>query len=130
MSSSDVSKAAAELVAAFGAHQRAAYFDAFAPAATFLFYNYPRLLNSRMEYESVWDQWEREGFRVLGCDSSDQHFTFLNDEICVFTHTVRTTLREGEGSICTGERETIVFQLIGGRWLGVHEHLSSDPTFS
>ena len=29
-----------------------------------------------------------------------------------------------------GERETIVFEKSGGRWLAIHEHLSPDPNFS
>ena len=53
-----------------------------------------------------------------------------SETVGIFTHTVRTTLAEGEGSVVTGERETIVFALRDGRWLGVHEHLSPDPTYT
>lgn len=53
----------------------------------------------------------------------------LSEDVAIFTHQVRTKLNTQEGVIETGERETIVFQLLNGIWLGVHEHLSSDPTF-
>ena len=53
----------------------------------------------------------------------------LGIDVAVFTHTVRTDLADGDGSITSGERETIIFQKIDGHWLGVHEHLSVDPTF-
>jgi hypothetical protein len=42
---------------------------------------------------------------------------------------VRTVLADGDSSVETGERETIVFQRFGTTWLGVHEHLSVDPVF-
>jgi len=129
MSHSQVLKAAADLVAAFGAHERDAYFASFAPQATFMFYNFERPLVDRADYESVWDGWERDGFHVLGCSSSNQVVTVLRDDVAVFTHTVRTQLKDGDGAITVGERETIVFQLIDGQWLGVHEHLSADPTY-
>jgi ketosteroid isomerase-like protein len=130
MSSAAVTKAATELVAAFGAHDTGAYFAAFAPSATFVFHNYDRPLVDRADYEAVWAGWEADGFAVLGCESSRQSVTMLRDEVAVFTHTVRTRLKDGEGSVTVGERETIVFQLFDGVWLGVHEHLSPDPTFT
>ncbi len=122
--------AAAAVVAAFARHDRDAYFDTFAPECTFLFYNAPTLLVNRVAYETEWDLWIKDGFHVLGCESSNGQVTMVSDTVGVFTHTVRTTLAEGEGSIVTGERETIVFALRDGRWLGVHEHLSSDPTYT
>lgn len=129
VSTSDVSVAATALVAAFGTHNRAEYFDAFAPSASFIFHNYEKVLESRSAYEKLWDEWVADGFKVLGCRSSNQQITMLGADVAVFTHTVRTDLADGDGSITTGERETIIFQKIDGRWLGVHEHLSIDPTF-
>jgi hypothetical protein len=126
----EVLKAAAHIVAAFGSHSREEYFDCFALEATFMFHNAPRLLASRLEYETEWAAWETEGFRVLSCTSHDGHVTLIGDNVAVFTHTVRTTLAGSPDDITTGERETIVFVLRDGRWLGVHEHLSIDPNFS
>ena len=124
---SEVSKAATALVAAFGAHDREAYFAAFAPSATFVFHNYDRVLASRDEYETLWDEWVAGGFRVLDCTSSNQTVTMLSPGVAVFTHSVRTQLADGDGVVTAAERETIVFQRFDGHWLGVHEHLSVDP---
>ena len=124
----EVTAAADALVAAFGAHDRAAYFAAFAPSATFVFHNCERVLASRDEYEAQWDEWVEGGFRVLGCRSSNQVVTMLSPGVAVFTHSVRTHLAGGEDVVTTAERETIVFQRFDGHWLGVHEHLSVDPT--
>ena len=130
MSAADeVAAAAANIVAAFGAHNRDAYFATFVPEATFLFHTSPRLLGNRAEYEQEWATWEQDGFRVLGCQSSDGQVRMIGSDCAVFTHTVRTTLADGAGSVETGERETIVFALRDGRWLGVHEHLSPDPNY-
>lgn len=129
MNHDEVMGAAAELVVAFGAHDRDAYFSCFAPSATFVFYNFDRVLTDRADYEAVWTSWEAEGFQVLGCQSLDQAVTMVDRDVAVFTHTVRTQLAGEQGPFTSGERETIVFQRIDGRWLGVHEHLSPDPTF-
>lgn len=126
----DVAHAAARVVAAFGAHDVQAYFACFAPEATFLFHNSDRLLSSRSEYEAQWREWESDGFQVLGCESSGGRVDAISHDVAVFTHTVRTRLANGDGAVETGERETIVFALRGGLWLGVHEHLSVDPTFA
>ena len=119
--------AATALVAAFGAHDREAYFAAFAPSATFVFHNYDQVLASRGEYEALWDEWVDEGFRVIGCASSNQAVTMLSPTVAVFTHRVRTQLAGGDDVVTTAERETIIFQRLDDHWLGVHEHLSVDP---
>jgi hypothetical protein len=125
----EVKAAAAGVVAAFSQHDRASYFGAFAPGATFIFHNSGSVLRSRAEYEELWRTWESEGFRVLGCTSLNPEVQVLDDNLAIFFHSVRTTLASGDGSMETGERETIVFQRINGVWLGVHEHLSVDPTY-
>lgn len=122
--------AAGDLVAAFATHDRARYFDSFAPDATFIFYNSDRVFRSRDEYETEWKEWEATGFKVLACTSLNSNVVVLTPDVAVFTHQVRTTLNTADGIINTGERETIVFQLINEKWLGVHEHLSLDPTFT
>lgn len=122
--------AARDLVAAFAAHDRERYFDSFAPNASFIFYSSDRVFQSRAEYESEWKDWEATGFKVLACTSLNSNIMLLASDVAVFTHQVRTTLNTADGVINTGERETIVFQLLDGRWLGVHEHLSADPTFT
>lgn len=124
----EVLEAAADLVAAFGAHDRERYFAAFAPDATFLFHTTPGMLGSRPAYEAEWASWEADGFRVLSCISRDQHVQGLGDGIAVFTHSVRTRTRDADGEHDLAERETIVFRREpDGRWLGVHEHLSPAP---
>ena len=61
MSAADeVLGAARHLVQVFGRHDTAAYFDCFAPDATFIFYTSPARLASRDEYQRLWRrrQWE------------------------------------------------------------------------
>lgn len=124
----EVRAASAALVAAFGAHDVAGYFGAFAPDATFLFYTTPRVIGSRAEYEEEWRSWEADGFRVLGCESRDGEVRMLTDDVAVFTHRVRTRVRMGGEAQQLAERETIVLRReADGRWLGVHEHLSAEP---
>ena len=122
-----VLSAAADLVAAFGAHESAAYFGAFAPEATFVFHTTPERLPDRASYERLWRRWEQEdGFRVHGCESSDPIVQLLGDA-AVFVHDVTTDLELGGSRETARERETIVFEHRGSRWLAVHEHLSPRP---
>jgi ketosteroid isomerase-like protein len=124
-----VARAAAALVDAFGRHDVDQYFAAFADDATFLFYATDRLLGSRQEYRQLWSEWEADGFRVLECQSINPRVDLLSHDVAVFTHHVRTEVETGGGQERLAERETIVFRREGdGRWLGVHEHLSPDPT--
>jgi ketosteroid isomerase-like protein len=125
----DVLRAAADLVAAFGRTDTEAYFEAFADQATFLFHTTPGVLASRAEYEALWRSWLDDGFRVHGCESSDQTVTFVGHggAVAVFTHRVRTDVTVGGERSVLQERETIVFARSTGRWLAVHEHLSPDP---
>ena len=97
---------------------------AFSPDATFVFHNHPTRLGSRAEYEQVWADWEREGFRVQGCRSTDQHVQLLTNDVAVFTHDVETDVSFGGEPETSRERETIVFRRGEGGWLAVHEHLS------
>jgi ketosteroid isomerase-like protein len=122
----EVLGAARALVAAFGSHDVARYFVSFADDASFLFHNTDELITSRSRYEQIWRGWERDGFQVLGCRSLDQRVQVLGPDVAIFTHRVRTRVA-GEAAELR-ERETIVFRRdSGGRWLGVHEHLSVDP---
>ncbi len=123
----DVLTFADRLVAAFGSHDVESYFSAFSEDASFLFHNVKRLIVSREEYRAEWRLWEeRDGFRVLSCQSSDRRINVLGD-VAVFTHRVATTARFGTEAVHSRERETIVFKRFpDGRWLGVHEHLSID----
>jgi uncharacterized protein (TIGR02246 family) len=125
---SEVMRAAAAIVTAYGAHDTQAYFAAFHPEATFLFYTSPERLGSREEFATEWERWEREdGFHVLSCRSSDQHVQVWG-EVAVFTHTIEGTVRTLDGDETSTERETIVFvRERDGRWLAVHEHLSPVP---
>jgi ketosteroid isomerase-like protein len=120
-----VAAAADALVHAFGNHNRDDYFAAFDSDATFLFYNSQRRFDSRAEYETEWRSWEADGFRVVGCTSTDQHVQLLAADVAVFTHRVATRVHVADGDHDLAERETIVFRRTAdGRWLGVHEHLS------
>ena len=123
---SAVLSAADALVGAFSRHDRAAYFEAFAPEATFLFYNLDRTLADRAAYEAEWALWEeRDGFRVLGCRSTDRRVQPVGD-VAIFTHAVETDVSVGGETVTNNERETIVFaRNNAGRWLAVHEHLSA-----
>jgi uncharacterized protein (TIGR02246 family) len=123
----EVQDAARRLVEAFGAHDTAAYFDAFSDDASFVFPNVGTTIGSRAEYQQIWATWEADGFRVEGCESSDQRVQVLTSDVAVFTHSVATRLA-GEAEP-QHERETIVFRRSEeGRWLGVHEHLSAAVT--
>jgi ketosteroid isomerase-like protein len=125
--SGSVLAAAASLVEAFGRHDVEAYFAAFHPEATFVFYTHPTPLRSRAAYEELWRSWEQDGFRVLSCASSDQHVQELGD-VAVFTHRVATRVRFGADEESLDERETIVFARSGEGWVAVHEHLSPAPS--
>ena len=124
----EVLEAARAIVDAYGHHDAPRYFASFDPDATFLFYTTPTLLRSRADYEAEWRRWETDGFRVLSCRSIEPEVQGLSEEVSVFTHRVRTRLRDGSGEHDLAERETIVFRRDpSGRWLGVHEHLSPEP---
>ena len=121
-------EAAAEVVAAFGSHDTEKYFRCFSPEASFLFYSSNRRLNSRQEYEEEWKSWEKDGFKVHSCLSSDAKVTLCAESrVAIFTHSVRTDLTMGGQRMTNCERETIVFEHVGGSWLAIHEHLSPDP---
>ena len=128
MSTTDeVLAAARQLVQAFGRHDTAAYFDCFAPDATFIFHTTPARLASRAEYQRLWRQWEDEDeFRVLSCTSAQPAVQDLG-EAGVFSHDVTTMIRTRTGEQTLSERETIVFRRDGDRWAAVHEHLSPQP---
>lgn len=114
------------LVGAFAAHDTDTYFAAFAEDASFVFHNHPERLTSRAQYRAVWNSWEQDGFRVLGCRSLEPMLTPVGDGVVVFTHRVRTLLDGAADEL--RERETIVLHReADGRWLAVHEHLSIDP---
>ena len=119
--------AAARLVDAFSRHDTEAYFAAFAADASFIFHNLDRVLTSRDAYRSEWQLWEsRDGFRVLGCRSSDQTIQMAGD-VAVFTHTVETDVSFGGEPMTNRERETILFRWEDGAWTAFHEHLSVLP---
>lgn len=126
MTETAVLAAADALVEAFARHDRDAYFAAFSPEATFVFHNLDHRLENRAAYEAEWALWEtRDGFRVLGCRSSDRRVQLLGD-VAVFTHAVETDVSFGGEAATNAERETIVFSRDAeGRWVAVHEHLSA-----
>lgn len=123
--------AAQRLIEAFARHDDKAYFAAFAPKASFIFYTTGAVLNSRADYERLWQEWEQDlGFHVLSCESSNQTVQLLG-EVGIFHHMVHTRLQTHDGQLELEERETIVFAYqTDNRWLAVHEHLSPAPVTS
>ena len=78
--------AARHRVQVFGRHDTAAYFDCFAPDATFIFHTSPARLASRDEYQRLWRQWEdQDDFRVRSCTSAQPVVQDLGDA-AVFSH--------------------------------------------
>jgi SnoaL-like domain len=127
----EVRQAAATLVTNFGAGRVPQYFGCFSADADFIFYTHNEHLTSRVAYEELWKSWEAEiNFKVLSCTSSDQHIRLLSPTAAVFTHNVSTTVSTTDGTDVVLERETIVFELINGSWIAVHEHLSPMPANS
>jgi ketosteroid isomerase-like protein len=124
----EVQAAADALIGAFAEGRLDDYFGAFAPDASFLFHTTERRLASVADYRALWDGWVRQdAFRVLSCVSTDQLIQVFGDT-AVFTHNVCTRVADRTAEQTLLERETIVFRLIDGRWLAVHEHLSPDPS--
>lgn len=120
----DALAAADRIIDDFAHHRRDAYFAGFAPDATFLFHNVDHRLESRQAYETLWAEWESEGFQVLSCSSSNRRIQLLGS-IAVFSHDVETNAKLGGVAETSRERETIVLGLTDGVWLGIHEHLSA-----
>jgi hypothetical protein len=63
-------------------------------------------------------------FKILSCTSSDQDIRMVGNNVAVFTHNVSTDISTNAGVDTVSERETIVFELVGGSWIAIHEHLS------
>lgn len=123
----EVLAAAEGLVAAFSRTDTEAYFSAFSPEATFIFHPEAQRLESRSEYEDLWNSWLADGWSVTDCESTDARVQICGTS-AIFSHTVKTTTRVGEVAEVLVERETIVFVREGGRILAVHEHLSTAPS--
>ena len=119
--------AAAKIVDDFGHHRTADYFAGFTTDASFMFYTHSERLDSRAAYEALWAKWETEdGFKVHGCRSTNQLVQLIGNDAAVFSHLVSSDI-EFAGEISTvAERETIVFALVNGAWMAVHEHLSPE----
>lgn len=119
--------AAAKIVDDFGHHRTEAYFAGFTADASFMFYTHSERLNSRSAYEALWAKWETEdGFKVHGCRSTNQLVQLIGNDAAVFSHLVSSDI-EFAGEVSTvAERETIVFALVNGAWMAVHEHLSPE----
>jgi ketosteroid isomerase-like protein len=123
---SEVLEAAAKIVADFGSHNKAAYFSNFSESATFIFHTHNLRLNSRAEYEKLWDSWEKEdGFRVHGCISSNQMVQVFGDTFAVFSHDVESSVEFAGETSTVFEKETIIFEKQATGWVAVHEHLSA-----
>jgi hypothetical protein len=113
----------------FGHHRTADYFAGFTTDASFMFYTHSERLDSRAAYEALWAKWETEDcFKVHGCRSTNQLVQLIGNDAAVFSHLVSSDI-EFAGEVSTvAERETIVFALVNGAWMAVHEHLSPETT--
>ena len=121
----DVKKTAADLVSHFGSSRVSEYFACFSESADFIFYTHTERLKSRKAYEDLWKTWEAEmNFKVLSCISTNQDIRLVGDNVAIFTHNVSTEVSTNDGVDTVLERETIVFELINGSWIAIHEHLS------
>lgn len=115
-----------EIVNAFAATDTERYFAAFASDATFMFHPEPARLASRAEYETLWQSWVSDGWKVVSCKSSERLVQAFAGG-AVFSHTVDTTTETNGEQESYTERETIVFRLDGDGLIAIHEHLSA-PT--
>jgi|SRR6185312_1884579 len=125
-STGDVVNAAASIVGAFAATDTDRYFAGFAPDASFVFHAEQHRLDSRVAYEQMWAGWLADGWRVITCESTNQHVTTFPGG-AVFVHDVATTVALPDGEDSYRERETIVFRHDEDGLLAVHEHLSPMP---
>lgn len=113
------------LIAAFAAADTDAYFGCFHEDATFIFPG-EAFVGSLAAYRSVWAGWEQEGVRFEDVAIDDVQIRVFGTTAIV-THRIDTMVTAAGASTVDRERETLVFSEIGGRWLGVHEHLSTAP---
>ena len=121
----DVKKAAADLVGHFGSGRVKEYFQCFSESADFIFYTHTDRLANRKAYEDLWKTWEAEmNFKVLSCTSTQQNVSLIGNDVAIFTHNVTTDISTNDGVDTVAERETIVFELVNGSWIAIHEHLS------
>jgi ketosteroid isomerase-like protein len=126
LTSAQVMTATDALVAAFAATDTAAYFACFAESASFVFHPEPTRLDDRAAYEALWAEWLASGWRVEECESTDRLVQVFGDS-AVMSHSVRTVTSAGGERTTVRERESIVFTLVDGELLAVHEHLSPAP---
>ena len=121
----DVKKTAADLVGHFGTSRVSEYFACFSESADFIFYTHTERLKNRKAYEDLWKTWESEmNFKVLSCTSTNQDVRLVGNNVAIFTHNVSTQVSTNDGVDKVLERETIVFELVNGSWIAIHEHLS------
>lgn len=119
----EVEMAASRIVDAFSNTDTERYFAGFAEAASFIFHPEPARLQTRIEYEALWQSWLEDGWEVVSCVSSD-HLIQVFAGGAVFSHSVQTVTKTGGTTESYRERESIVFQLIDNQLLAIHEHLS------
>jgi ketosteroid isomerase-like protein len=102
-------------------------FGSFANEATIV--DGGRWFGSLAEYRSAWDAWvERIGHLPVPASVETRvlRVQMLGDT-AVLVHSIESQERLGAGEEAEREIETIVFaRRPGGRWLIVHQHLSSE----
>jgi ketosteroid isomerase-like protein len=124
----EILAAADGVVADFGGGRVDAYFARLAPDATFVYHSALQRMDSRAAWRAQWDRWVAEdGFRVLGCVSTNRVVQPLGPDVAVLMHDVATRIATTAGEEDLRERESIVFARRDGGWLVIHEHLSARP---
>jgi uncharacterized protein (TIGR02246 family) len=125
----DVLDAVAAIVSAYSDGRLDDYFARFHPDCSFVFYTSDRRLDSVADYRALWDRWVlEEGFQVRSCTSRDARVQVWGNA-AVVTHAVETRIKTRSSEEVLQEQETIVFvRQADGRWLAVHEHLSSSTS--
>jgi uncharacterized protein (TIGR02246 family) len=126
MSIGQVREAYEQLMSAFASGDPDTYFACFHEDASFLFPGEPQL-EPLSAYRSAWSRWQREGIRFTDVVTDDVRVRLFGDT-AVVTHRVATTISAGGKATVDRERESIIFARTGGRWLAVHEHLSTAET--
>lgn len=124
MATREVREAYEQLMNAFASGDSDEYFACFHQDASFLFPGEP-LLEPRSTYRSAWSRWRSEGIRFTDVVADDVRVRVFGDT-AVVTHRIATTVNASGRATIDRERESIIFARTAGRWLAVHEHLSSE----
>ena len=92
-----VLEAAAKIVSDFGSHDKNAYFSNFGEDATFVFYTHPVRLESRADYEHLWNSWEgRMASKCMAASLPKSWSVFLENHLRFLAMTLSQLLNSRE----------------------------------